>query len=871
MAKTAIEQSTKKSIPQILAGGILLTMDDDLRNLQSRNSRELRNRKQRQTAKIMPIAEKAILSAPRAKDPPSKKKRGFLGGLFKKKKKVDEIKKIPQTQKQAPKQQQTPKHISPVKKVHPTQKQTPPQQQTPEPKPVLQQKQITITQEEANSITEKREEFETQVQEIEKELSNFALKENVFNEKRKELTKQKQQLTEGLKPVLEQEAKLEAEEKVVETRENTAQSIEEKHQFESKRWAIETKRREQEQHKWSLKEKTELNDKKIKELENNFKIISDKQTELKNKKQKIVKKLEQAELFKKREGFDSAMATIEKNLIDITNQEKEITHKKEEIEQKEDAAKTTEDAKRLSQARWDLEEQRKNIEQKRWNTEKRKKDLEQEIKGIGGLPAREVKPVKAEEKPEPKIEEQPKEEKFVPRKRHSKEWKPVKHILRDEGDVSNEMSDEEKQKFLDELSKRQDLVSKKAPPSSEKTEGTEGTAKVIMPSRDLTKEEIASKIERWRKEKENKRKIGIIQETAQNYKNGTYVPKSKGPISKAVILQKLSTISPAEKSSREEFLAKVAGRSRVASAGGREVGGEIVFRPIIKRSSVFQKIFARILFLILILSFIISVIWLLYSYIFYNPPIDEHVNETLPVDVVASSSADVQPIPDEDMATSSDSDDEDISTSSDSDIVDIPDDIDAVIPEVEFPKALLETVSVNVAEFSSLVPVSDLLSNIVFVNENLNGFTQIIFQDEETQEIFDFTDFLEVFEIAPFQGFLENIETPVTLFVYSTDDKTSFGFVSKAKNNSDLISSLKAWEETMEADTELLFETLGRNSTPISSKFLTAIYKDEGFRYQTFTKQDFGICYAVTHGGYFVFTTSYDAMQKVLDNLSNNE
>ena len=67
MAKTAIKQSSKQDTSQILAGGILLTMDDDLRNLQARNSRELRNRKQRKAAKIMPATEKAILSAPRSK------------------------------------------------------------------------------------------------------------------------------------------------------------------------------------------------------------------------------------------------------------------------------------------------------------------------------------------------------------------------------------------------------------------------------------------------------------------------------------------------------------------------------------------------------------------------------------------------------------------------------------------------------------------------------------------------------------------------------------------------------------------------------------------------------------------------------------
>lgn len=73
----------------------------------------------------------------------------------------------------------------------------------------------------------------------------------------------------------------------------------------------------------------------------------------------------------------------------------------------------------------------------------------------------------------------------------------------------------------------------------------------------------------------------------------------------------------------------------------------------------------------------------------------------------------------------------------------------------------------------------------------------------------------------------------------------------------------------MEADTVNLFTALGKTSQAISKKFVTAKHGNESFRYQTFTKDDFGIVYSITYSGYFIFTTSYEAMQKTLDSINN--
>ena len=73
-----------------------------------------------------------------------------------------------------------------------------------------------------------------------------------------------------------------------------------------------------------------------------------------------------------------------------------------------------------------------------------------------------------------------------------------------------------------------------------------------MPDKDLIE-----KIRQKARLEEERKKVEAIKKTAEVQKKAVYVPKSKGPISKAQILQKLSTISPEEQASREMFLSKI--------------------------------------------------------------------------------------------------------------------------------------------------------------------------------------------------------------------------------------------------------------------------------------------------------------------------
>lgn len=167
--------------------------------------------------------------------------------------------------------------------------------------------------------------------------------------------------------------------------------------------------------------------------------------------------------------------------------------------------------------------------------------------------------------------------------------------------------------------------------------------------------------------------------------------------------------------------------------------------------------------------------------------------------------------------------------------------------------------------------VPELLGSILSNPSEEQGFVQLVFQDEMTQELLSFDEFLKAVEIKIPARFLESLETPATLFVYYSPEKNRLGFVAPVKDSATLISALKSWEATMESDTADFFLLSGKTGPAVSKRFLTAKHGQEGFRYQTFTKSDLGICYAVTKSNYFIFTTSYDVMKMVLDNLANKQ
>ena len=150
------------------------------------------------------------------------------------------------------------------------------------------------------------------------------------------------------------------------------------------------------------------------------------------------------------------------------------------------------------------------------------------------------------------------------------------------------------------------------------------------------------------------------------------------------------------------------------------------------------------------------------------------------------------------------------------------------------------------------------------------GFTRVLIEDKTENKIFGLKDFFEAFEIQSPEGLLDKLNDNFTLFVYSNQDTNRLGFISKVEQTEGLLNLLKTWENTMEKDTEKLFISLGKEETALSPTFKTAFHQNVGFRFLTISQADFGICYA-WFDDYFVFTSSFESMQKTIEKIKSGE
>jgi len=119
------------------------------------------------------------------------------------------------------------------------------------------------------------------------------------------------------------------------------------------------------------------------------------------------------------------------------------------------------------------------------------------------------------------------------------------------------------------------------------------------------------------------------------------------------------------------------------------------------------------------------------------------------------------------------------------------------------------------------------------------------------------------------------LEPEFTLFIYSiaksqtqTINPNRLGFVAKIKQEEQINSLIRDWEQSMENDTENLFTVLGKTQPAAAKVFSQANYKNSVFRYISFSQKDFGICWAIANN-HLVFTSSGEAMLKTIDLITS--
>jgi len=186
--------------------------------------------------------------------------------------------------------------------------------------------------------------------------------------------------------------------------------------------------------------------------------------------------------------------------------------------------------------------------------------------------------------------------------------------------------------------------------------------------------------------------------------------------------------------------------------------------------------------------------------------------------------------------------------------------------ELVIPPALFDTENSQTLKFSQTSEIPFLLFQTLQSKTDLGSASRILLEDTANIEILELKGFFDSFNIVPPDGFYNKLAATTTIFFYSQEEGNRLGLAAKINNQEGLAEIMTAWEGTMEDDLQNLFELLSQTEPALYSYFRDAQYQGTDFRFQTYSRQDIGIVYAI-YNDYFILTTSWKSMEKALDKL----
>jgi len=746
-------------------------------------------------------------------------------------------------------------------------------------------------------MTKEKSRLEQERGDLDAKLQVFWPQRRPLELKVKVLQEDKQALTKSLSPFAVKEAQLRTQQKEIAEKEKKAQLSEERHQLEEQRWNIEKQLREIEKQKWAQEERVEAKNAEIKAAELQLQGVLAQEGALREQKEVVVEKLEKISLAQERLmlgdkviGVDlqrknlkkeilaqaTNEAALNKELAALSEQERAVEQQTNSLGASLEKAASFKERKEIEERRWQADEQRRNIEQKRWEIEKKierakeeagiiKRAYEEilnkqvaieiradEIDILLRLPFAQAEQILTERNKQKEAVEAAKKQEIEIR---SEQIKPLLPVL----EVPKKRAAQEPVPIQP--------GGRMKPPPQEKISTAGIGEKAGLPGEEFTsvgEAETAAKIQQKVAEREREKKLALIQQKAEFQRESTVVPKIKGPVSKADVLLKLSQISPEEQVGRERFLARLAGKTPSFAVRPERNGKDIVFRPLVKKSSFFEKILARIFFLLIIFATIIAIGVLLYFYVLMpRPKVYPSVSPVMPGGVqmattvpsaggIATSAPAIAPTSTLPFSTTTPEPEMPTST--------LPTSTQPVMPE-----SLIKVGTTTVFEVAPTTSIADLLKTAL--QNNQGGLNEIVFRTAD-----NFLLGLNGILTIMWSPWPENVSQQLagggTLLVSGQGPTSRLGFIEQVKDGPALATAMKAWEPNMETDWAVLWGALGKTKPAVVRYFRSALYKGVTFRYQTFTKQDFGICYAVIDN-YFVLTTSYAQMKLVLDQLKS--
>jgi len=382
--------------------------------------------------------------------------------------------------------------------------------------------------------------------------------------------------------------------------------------------------------------------------------------------------------------------------------------------------------------------------------------------------------------------------------------------------------------------------------------------------------------ERRKQEQERQKSLLELQKMAEEEERRKKAEKLRGPLLKEEILKKISASYPQEEKQRQEFLAKISQKNKIVAEGKALPSQEgIIFHPMIRKTSKAEKLFVRILLVLLMIGILAAVYFLVIFFL-------THYKKTLVVPPSAPSQSlpHISPTSSEQaqMPSVIESSTSSLATSSES--ATEPQSEPSQAPEQEIEGALPNENLPEPAIPASLVPVSNVrflqynsvenslspdMASLISSAPQQGDFEQILMQEQDSKRFLSLGEMLELSN-AQFPAILKQTQATSTFLLFGSLFGPRLGFVVQSNNGQEFVNAFRAWEKQAESQSTSFFALMGKSGPALNKYFKTLKYKNVSIRVLTISREDLGICYGLK-GKYFIFTSSLQQMERLIDML----
>jgi len=192
----------------------------------------------------------------------------------------------------------------------------------------------------------------------------------------------------------------------------------------------------------------------------------------------------------------------------------------------------------------------------------------------------------------------------------------------------------------------------------------------------------------------------------------------------------------------------------------------------------------------------------------------------------------------------------------------------SVIPPPE-PTSLGEQLQLPRTVTIQFAGKQELLSSFsdVLSQEGAAGLTHLKLSESTDGSLTSAQRFFEVAEASLPDAIANQLRGEVVFFTYSYEVGKRWGFVTEIEDVGRVQAALQDWEPNVEFNTLSLTQLLGPKGTAYTTQFREKSPQGVPIHFQTFSRQDTGIVYALVEERFLIFANSYEATKAMIDQI----